>query len=96
MRVLTAVATALREVRKSPPLLAWFRAVDVGTTTEIANASPVIVSVGAALLGDPADPDVLERARWLVRVVVSLLATPGPSPADEQRLLARFVIPLVI
>ena len=94
-RVLAAITVALREVRSAPPLLAWFRAVDVGTTTELANASPVITSVAATLLGDPADPDVLERARWLVRIVVSLLATPGPSPADERHMLARFVVPVV-
>ena len=95
-RVLIAVTTALREVRVAPPLLAWFRAVDAGTTTEIANASPLIAAAGAALLGDPSDPDVRERAQWLVRVVVSLLATPGPTPEDERRMLARFVVPLVL
>ncbi|HVU73719.1 MAG TPA: helix-turn-helix domain-containing protein [Mycobacteriales bacterium] len=95
-RLLTTVAAALCEVRGVPALLAWFRAVDVGTTTELANRSPVIVGITASLLGDATDPDVLERARWLVRVVVSLLATPGADPEDERRMLERFVVPLVV
>jgi AcrR family transcriptional regulator len=51
---------------------------------------------GGDAAGGPAGGDVAERARWLVRVVVSLLAQPEADPAAERRLLERFVAPVVV
>ncbi len=33
------------------------------------------------------------RARWMVRVVISLLALPGESESEERALVERFVAP---
>jgi hypothetical protein len=38
----------------------------------------------------------LLRAQWLVRVILSLLATPGASPAEERALVERFVAPALL
>lgn len=77
-----AILAALREVRARPELLAWFGAADAGTTAELAQSDAAIAG-----LGDP------ETARWLVRVIVSLLIVPGRDEADERALVERFVLP---
>jgi hypothetical protein len=56
----------------------------------------VIESLATAFLGDPDDDDVRMRARWLVRVALSLMAVPGRDAADERRQLERFVVPVVL
>ena len=50
---------------------------------------------------DPRDPDhpdtdLSDRAGWLVRVMVSLLAAPAPDADTERDLLTRFVVPVVL
>lgn len=85
--VAEAVLGALRHVRAAPELLAWFGAADAGTTAELAQSSEVIESLGLSLVGDP------DAARWLVRVIVSLLIVPGRDEVEERALVERFVVP---
>ena len=40
--------------------------------------------------------DVERRARWLVRVMISLLIFPGRDEADERAMLEEFVLPTVM
>ncbi|GAA4373161.1 helix-turn-helix domain-containing protein [Nocardioides caricicola] len=82
--VVEAILTAVREVRARPELIAWFGAADAGTTAELAQSEAVIGTFG--------DPDT---ARWLVRVIVSLLIVPGRDAADERAMLERFVLPVL-
>ena len=45
----------------------------------------------------PDEPDLVEhRARWLVRVMTSLLVFPGHDEADERSMLEEFVVPTVM
>ncbi|PQM48604.1 putative HTH-type transcriptional regulator [Mycobacterium talmoniae] len=46
--------------------------------------------------GDQAPADVERRARWVVRVMTSLLNFPGRDAADEQAMLQEFVLPVVV
>ncbi|MBA2954988.1 TetR family transcriptional regulator [Nocardioides sp. MAH-18] len=80
-----AILAALREVRARPELLAWFGAADAGTTAELAQSEAVV-----GMLGDG------ETARWLVRVIVSLLIVPGRDETEERALVERFVVPGVL
>jgi AcrR family transcriptional regulator len=82
-----AVLAAVRHVREAPELLAWFGAADAGTTAGLAQSSEVIEALGLAAVGDEA------AARWLVRVIVSLLIVPGRDDAEEREIVARFVMP---
>lgn len=84
-----AVLASVREVRARPELLAWFGAADAGTTAELAQSSEVIEALGLSAAGDEA------LARWLVRVIVSLLIVPGRDEAEERALVERFVVPAV-
>jgi len=88
-RVVEAVGTALHAVRADPTLSAWFRPDGATIATELAHASDVIAALSASFLGDAAE------ARWLVRVVVSLLVVPGADDDEERELLRRFVAPAV-
>lgn len=94
-RLVEAMVAALRLVRTDPTLAAWFSAGDAGSTAVVAQSSPVIEGLVAGALGDGADPAVRRRARWVVRVLVSLLSRPEDDPDEERALLQEFVAPVV-
>jgi len=93
--LVTAVLAVVDGVRADPMLAAWFGEGAAGDAGEAAS-SLVIESLATAFLGDPADDDVRARARWLVRITLSLLAAPGRDADDERRQLERFVVPVVV
>ncbi len=98
-RVVEATLGALREVRATPRLAAWFGLGDAAIASEIANTSEVIEVLGAELLADAGTIDQQElsrRARWLVRVIVSLLTVPGADEADERAMIEQFVVPALL
>lgn len=84
-----AVLAALRQVRANPALLAWFGDRDAAHTADLAQGSEVVEALGLTMAPDP------DSARWLVRVIVSLLTVPGGDDAEERRLVERFVAPVV-
>jgi AcrR family transcriptional regulator len=88
-RVTTAVLSAVRQVRSAPTLAAWFRDGDAGLSADLAQSSGVIEALGLSVVADAA------AARWLVRVIVSLLTVPGRNAADERSMVKRFVVPAV-
>ncbi|MGV0811619.1 TetR/AcrR family transcriptional regulator [Mycolicibacterium boenickei] len=102
-RLIEGVITALNAVRESPALSSWFATAQPPIGGEMAEHSEVIRALVEgfvrSLTGDTdgAGADqVGRRARWLVRVMVSLLVFPGGDEADERTMLAEFVAPLVI
>lgn len=95
-RLVEAIMAAVRDVRDTPALAAWFTRPDGGHTTALASASPVVHTLCAAFFGDPADEDNRARARWVLRVVVSLLADPGGTDAEERVLVERFAVPVLL
>jgi AcrR family transcriptional regulator len=97
-RLIAGVTTTLRMVRESPPLASWFAATRPPIGGEVAEHSDVINAFVTAFLISlgPDDPAVVERrARWLVRVITSLLIFPGRDEADEQAMIEEFVVPIV-
>ena len=50
----------------------------------------------AAFLRSLGLPGAELRARWLVRVLTSLLISPGRDADDERRMLEEFVIPVLL
>ncbi len=89
-QLVTAVLSALRRVRENPSLSAWFVGSDAVATAELATSSPVIEALGRTDVADPL------AARWLVRVIVSLLIAPGRDAAEERAMVARFVVPALL
>ncbi|MDJ0362683.1 TetR/AcrR family transcriptional regulator [Rhodococcus sp. H29-C3] len=98
-RVVEGILGALREVRATPILAAWFELSDAAIASEIANTSKVIEVLGAELLANAGTLDQQElfrRSRWLVRVIVSLLTVPGADEAEERAMIEQFVVPALL
>ncbi len=86
-RLVTAVLSAVRRVRESPSLSAWFAGADAAATAELAQSSPVLAALGLSVVEDQL------AARWVVRVIVSLLIAPGRDATEERLIVERFVAP---
>ncbi|MBU9766209.1 TetR/AcrR family transcriptional regulator [Mycobacterium sp. TNTM28] len=103
-RLIEGVITALHAVRESPALSSWFATAQPPIGGEMADQSEVIRalvegfvrSLGTGAAGGDSADHVGRQARWLVRVMVSLLVFPGDDEADERTMLAEFVAPLMI
>ena len=98
-RLIAGVTTTLRTVRESPALASWFAMTQPPIGGEMAEQSEVIKALAAAFLNSlgPDDPAVVERrARWLVRVITSLLIFPGRDGAEEEEMVEEFVVPIVV
>jgi AcrR family transcriptional regulator len=97
-RLVASVTAALRMVRESPALASWFAVTRPPIGGEVAGRSDVITALAAAFVNSlgPEDRAVVERrARWVVRVVTSLLMYPGQDEADERAMIEEFVVPIV-
>lgn len=98
-RLIEGIITSLRNVRESPALSSWFATTQRPIGGEIAEQSEVIKALTEAFVISlaPDDPEVVaHRARWLVRVMTSLLVFPGHDEADERSMLEEFVVPIVL
>lgn len=99
-RIHAAFSATLEEVRGDARLVAWFSAGDVGLATAISADSEVLDAIAAAFTGSvsPAldGEELRARSRWLLRIVLSLLAMPEPDPAEEAALIDAFVVPALL
>jgi AcrR family transcriptional regulator len=98
-RLIAGILTALRMVRNSPALASWFAMTERPIGGEMAEQSEVIGALSAAFVNSLGSTDaavVARRARWLVRVITSLLVFPGQDEADERRMLEEFVVPNIV
>lgn len=105
-RIVEAIMGAVAEVRARPTLSAWFVSGNAELTSDLVGGSAVIHGLAVGML-DEGDGDGDggrdhdrdrgrdDRARWLVRVVTSLIASPGAGESDERALLERFVAPVL-
>jgi AcrR family transcriptional regulator len=101
-RLVAGFLASLNLVRNSPALQSWFSAGEAPIGAEIAEQSDVIKAMGSAFVvslgssDDTEDADAVERkARWLVRVLTSLLIFPGRDPDDERAMVEEFLVPIV-
>jgi AcrR family transcriptional regulator len=97
-RLITSILVTLGMVRESPALASWFATTRPPVGGELAGQSDVIAALAAAFLHSlgPDDPAVVERrARWAVRVIVSLLTYPGHDVDEERAMIEEFVVPII-
>ena len=97
-RLIASIIATLRMVRESPALAAWFGSTRLPIGGELAGQSEVITALATGFLGSlgPDDAVAIERrARWTVRVIISLLMFPGQDEADERSMIEEFVVPIV-
>lgn len=89
-RVLTAIEVAVTEIRSDAAGQLFADSVRSGGWTWL-TASPAVVDFARELAGLAGDDAA--AARWIVRLVLSLLLWPGADPRAEHDTLARFVAP---
>lgn len=97
-RLVAGISATLRMVRESPALSAWFGSTVLPIGGELAGQSEVITALASNFLNSlgPDDPAVVQRrARWTVRMIISLLMFPGRDEDDEQAMIEEFVVPVV-
>ena len=97
-RLVASITAALRMVRESPALSSWFAVTRPPIGGELAGHSEVITALAAAFVNSlgPEDPAVVERrARWVLRVITSLLMFPAQDEAEERSMIEEFVVPIV-
>ena len=100
-RLIEGILASLRNVRESPALTSWFATTQRPIGAEMAENSEVIKALTEAFvisLGSDGDNPavVAHRARWLVRVMTSLMLFPGHDDADERAMLEEFVVPIML
>jgi AcrR family transcriptional regulator len=97
-RLTASIIATLRMVRENPALASWFAITRPPIGGELAGQSDVITALAAAFVSSlgPEDAAVVQRrARWVVRVITSLLMFPGQDEADERAMIEEFVVPIV-
>ena len=100
-RLVEGILRSVREVRRNPATAVWFEPGVSGMAARMSRSSEVIETLTQTFVSELLGPRVDDpagrlRARWLVRVIVSLLAVPGESGAEERALVERFVAPALL
>lgn len=98
-RLIEGMMASLRNVRESPALASWFSTAQRPIGAQMAEESEVVKALTEAFvisLGSDDPESVAHRARWLVRVMTSLMLFPGHDEADERSMLEEFVVPIVL
>ncbi len=95
------IIRAVQKVRRDPAMAAWFEPDESGSTARMARGSDVVGAladtfVASLSAGRPHHPAGGMRARWMVRVIVSLLTMPGECEEEERLLIERFVVPAML
>jgi AcrR family transcriptional regulator len=88
-RLVAAVLSAVRHVRGTPLLASWFQEDGTAVTADVVATSSVLETLGLDFVDDPL------AARWLIRIVATLLLVPGRDQAEERAFLEHFVAPLL-
>ncbi|MCV7030577.1 TetR/AcrR family transcriptional regulator [Mycobacterium sherrisii] len=97
-RLIASILVTLAMVRESPALSSWFASTRPPVAGELAEESDVIAALATAFLHSlgPDDPAVLQRrARWTVRVIISLLMFPGRNADEERAMIEEFLVPII-
>ena len=96
-RLVEAVLRSVASVRATPHLAAWFTAEDMSVPTEMSQSDDVLSAVGGLFAQSGADAEQARMgARWVIRVIISLLVMPGSDEAEERAMVDRFVAPALV
>ena len=95
-RLISGMLAAVARVRETPALASWFANTDRAIGGDMAEGSEVIAALAQGFLATLGDTsDVEARARWVIRILVSLMLFPGRDAADERAMLKSFVLPVI-
>lgn len=92
-----AILSAVAGVRADPVLRTWFVPESASLTGSIATSSGLLNRIALAFIhGETDESDPTMQGRFMVRMILSLLMTPGVDAAEERELVRRFVTPAVL
>jgi AcrR family transcriptional regulator len=94
-RIVLGILGIVRELRARNHLHTWYVGSDVTLTAEIVDRSDVVRDLVAGALARESLPSDEELARWIIRIMHSLLVAPGLDDAEEEAMIRRFVLPIV-
>lgn len=98
-RLVRTIVTLLDEVRSTDYLAAWFKEGETDVTTRIVSSTTMIEELSLSFFARPAEGQASDHTialtRWCIRVMLSMLITPGADKDDERHMLEQFVAPLV-
>ena len=89
-RVLTAIEVAVAQIRSDPAGQLFVESAKGARGTSWLTASPAVTDFANELTGLADDP---RAAKWIVRLVLSLLFWPDTDARAEHMLLQRYVAP---
>ena len=94
------ILLGIEQVRADPLLAVWFEPQNMAVPMALSQSSDLLQSmtVGVIDQDDAAPFDRAEaelRAGWMLRSIVSLLATPGPDRETERSMIESFVVPVL-
>jgi AcrR family transcriptional regulator len=100
-RLVESILRSVAEVRDDPGTSAWFEPGISGLAARMSRSSEMIDTLTTAFVDRLLEPDARGResrlrARWFVRIIISLLTLPEDSAAEERALIERFVVPSVL
>jgi AcrR family transcriptional regulator len=109
-RLCEYILRAVQKVRNDPAMAAWFEPAESGITARMSRGSEVIGSLADAFVSNGTNLAKVSKrrderrdapprgigARWMVRVILSLLTMPGDSEQEERALIQRFVVPAIL
>lgn len=100
-RLVESILRSVGEVRENPGTAAWFEPGISDLAARMSRSSEMIDTMTTAFVERLLEPgargrETRLRARWFVRVIISLLALPEDSAAEERALVERFVVPSVL
>lgn len=96
-RVTEAILAAVAGVRADPVLRTWFGPESASLAGALGTSSELVNRIAIAFIhGDTDGSDPTLRGRFMVRIILSLLMTPGMDAAEERELVRRFVTPAVL
>lgn len=94
------IVLGIEQVRADPLLAVWFEPQNMAVPLALSQSSDLLQSMTVGVIDfDEARPqdraDAELRAGWLMRSIVSLLATPGPDLTTERSMIESFVVPVL-
>ena len=96
------ILKALEKVRSTPSMAVWFSPTEAGRTARMSRGSEVVLALAETFVStswketDDSDDESGLRARWIVRVMISLLTMPARTEEEERFLIERFLVPGVL
>lgn len=95
-RLVIGITEALRRVRGDATLSSWFDPTQAGATDQLARASAAIARFVEPFVRTDDAAATRRRTDWVIRAVLSLLASPGGSEEEELTMLRELLVPVVV